>query len=88
MRELRSLREKVIRQRLLRGVTDGDVPAGSEVDDLASFYTSVVDGLSIRSRDGASRKTLLAIVEGAMAAWDSMTGTKARAGPRAVAPLG
>jgi AcrR family transcriptional regulator len=88
MRELRSLREKVIRERVLRGVTDGDVPAGSDVDALASFYTSVVDGLSIRSRDGASRKTLLATVEGAMAAWDAMTATKARARPLAVAPSG
>jgi AcrR family transcriptional regulator len=73
MRDQRSLRETVIRQRLRRGVAEGDVPAGADVDALASFYTSIVDGMSIRARDGASRKTLRAIVDYAMAAWDAQT---------------
>jgi hypothetical protein len=72
MRDQRFLREKVIRRRLRRGVTEGDVPAAADLDALASFYTSVVDGMSIRARDDASRKTLRAIVDCAIAAWDTL----------------
>jgi AcrR family transcriptional regulator len=72
MREQRSLREKFIRQRLRRGVADGDLPSAADINALASFYTSIVDGLSMRARDGAGRKTLNGIVDYAMAAWDGL----------------
>jgi AcrR family transcriptional regulator len=72
MREQRSLREKFIRQRLRRGIAEGDMPERADVNALASFYASIIDGLSIRARDGASRKTLAAIVDCAMAAWDGL----------------
>lgn len=70
LREQRGMREKVLRQRLRRGISDGDLPASTDVNRLVSFYTSVLDGLSIRARDGASRKALGDIVVCAMAAWD------------------
>jgi len=63
-------REKFIRQRLRRGIAEGDLPKDTDVSSLVSFYSTLVDGLALRSRDGASRKTLLSIVERAMAAWD------------------
>lgn len=72
LREQRAIREKVIRQRLRRGIADGDLLKATDINALASFYTSVVDGMAIQSRDGASRKTLNAIVDCAMAAWDKM----------------
>jgi AcrR family transcriptional regulator len=72
MREQRSLREKFIRQRLRRGVADGDVPDGADLNGLASFYTSVVDGMAMQARDGASRKALNAIADYAMAAWGTI----------------
>jgi len=37
-----------------------------------SFYTSILVGMAIRARDGASRKMLDDIVKCAMAAWDSV----------------
>lgn len=70
MREQRSLREKFIRQRLRRGIAEGDIPSGTEVNALTSFYTSILDGIAVRARDGASLKILNAIVDCAMAAWD------------------
>ena len=73
LREQRSLRQTVIRQRLRRGVANGDAPSGVDLDAVASFYTTVVDGMAIQARDGASRKTLSGVVDGAMAAWDSLT---------------
>jgi AcrR family transcriptional regulator len=63
-----------IRDRLARGVTDGDLslpPAG--LDAIARYYATVVQGLSIQARDGATRAELETVVTGAMAAWDTLT---------------
>lgn len=76
LREQRSLREKFIRRRLRRGVTDGDVPADSDLAVVASFYATVIDGITLQSRDGASRKKLKAVAEAAMAAWDSLIASR------------
>lgn len=73
MREQRATREKLLRQRLRRGIAEGDLAASADINALTSFYASIIDGMAIRARDGASRKTLNAIVNCAMAAWDSMT---------------
>ena len=70
LRGLRARRQQVIRQRLRRGVAEGELPAGLNLGALASFYTTVVDGLAIQARDGASRKALEFAVRCAMAAWD------------------
>lgn len=72
MREQRALREKFIRQRLRRGVAEGELSATADINALVIFYTSIVDGMAIRARDGASRKSLGAIVDCAMAAWDKL----------------
>ncbi|WP_330229644.1 TetR/AcrR family transcriptional regulator [Nocardia sp. NBC_00508] len=58
-----------IRRRLDRGVADGDLPAGTHTAALASFYTTVLYGLSIQARDGASLAELSASIDCAMAAW-------------------
>jgi AcrR family transcriptional regulator len=74
---LQALRQKgsdVIRARLAKGVKDGDLPAGTPISDLASFYTTVVQGLAVRARDGASRQVLMAVADMAMAAWDPLLG--------------
>jgi AcrR family transcriptional regulator len=73
LRGLRARRQRAIRQRLRRGVAEGELPAGVDVGALASFYTTVIDGLAIQARDGATRKALKFAVRCAMAAWD---GTK------------
>lgn len=72
LRQQRALREKGLRQRLRRGVADGDLPSSADVAGLVAFYTSIVDGMVIRAKDGASRKTLGDIVKFAMAAWDTI----------------
>ena len=64
---------KIIRQRLKRGVTDGDLPPHVSLTGLASFYATVLHGLGVRAGDGASRAALMAAVDGAMAAWDALT---------------
>lgn len=72
MREQRDFREKVIRARLALGVAEGDVPPAADLKALASFYTTVLNGMALQARDGASRKALNAIVDYAMAAWDAL----------------
>lgn len=75
LREQRTFREKGLRQRLRQGIAEGDLPASADVNGLVSFYTSILDGMAIRARDGASRKALDDIVKCAMAAWDAVTGS-------------
>lgn len=64
----------LIRKRLERGVAEGDVPKGLDLEPLVSLYASLVHGLPMRAHDGASRGELLAAVTAAMAAWDAMVG--------------
>ncbi|XYH97700.1 TetR/AcrR family transcriptional regulator [Sorangium sp. So ce1128] len=66
-----------LRRRLDRGVVEGDLPAGTDTAALAAFYTTVLQGLSIQARDGASREALLSIVDCAMAAWDALARPRA-----------
>jgi len=61
-----------IRRRLERGVAERDLPAGVDVAALVSFYTTFLHGLSIQAWDGASRESLMAAVDCAMAAWDRL----------------
>jgi hypothetical protein len=58
-----------MKARIDRGVTDGDLPPDTDTTALADFYATVLEGMAFRSRDGASRKTLLAIAQNAMRAW-------------------
>jgi AcrR family transcriptional regulator len=63
-------------ERIRRGQAEGDVPATADAAAVAAFYTTFLQGMSIQARDGATKQQLLASVETAMAAWDSMTGKK------------
>ena len=63
-----------IKDRLARGVTDGDLTASAAgLGAIARYYTTVVQGLSIQARDGAGRGELEAVITCAMAAWDTLT---------------
>ncbi|BDT90138.1 MULTISPECIES: TetR/AcrR family transcriptional regulator [Nocardia] len=63
-----------IRRRLERGVAEGDLPEGTDSAALAGFYTTVLYGLSIQARDGASLAELTASIDCAMAAWPAPAG--------------
>jgi AcrR family transcriptional regulator len=69
VRDMRTQRQTVIRKRLERGIEEGDVPAGTDVARLSMFFTTVLDGMALQARDGASRKTLRAMVGYALSAW-------------------
>jgi len=76
MRPFRVQAPDMIRKRLERGVVEGDVPKEIDLEPLVSLYAGIIYGLPVRARDGASRKSLLAGVTGAMAAWDQLTDQK------------
>ncbi len=56
-------------ERLARAVAEGELPPGTDVAGLGTYYTAVIQGLSVQARDGASRAELGAIAGLAMAAW-------------------
>lgn len=76
MRTARRRALEVMAGRIRRGITEGDVPAGADAMAMATFYTTLAQGMSIQARDGATKKQLLATVETALAAWDGMAGKR------------
>lgn len=57
----------------LRAAADsGQLPKGIDAEAIATFYTTVQQGMSLQARDGASRATLRAVARSAMAAWDKL----------------
>jgi AcrR family transcriptional regulator len=63
-----------ILERLRRGQHEGDVPKAAPIVASAAYYSTVLHGLALQSRDGASRKTLMQVVEFAMTGWQQMVG--------------
>lgn len=55
-----------IRERIKLGMEEGDVPPGTDASALADFYVTVLNGMALHAREGASRRTLLAVVEQAL----------------------
>jgi AcrR family transcriptional regulator len=84
MAEHRAFSEDAMAARIQKGITDGDVPEGTDCGMLAAYYSAVARGLAVQARDGASRDKLAEIGRLAMRAWPagevsrrSRVGTKA-----------
>ena len=58
-----------LKERIKQGIREGDVPAGTDAEELADFYLAVIAGVSQQARDGASHRSMIATVERAMAAF-------------------
>ncbi|MGW1737503.1 TetR/AcrR family transcriptional regulator [Nocardia sp. NPDC001965] len=58
--------------RLERGIADGDLAPGADLEAIASFYLTVLHGLAIRIRDGCTRADAQQVVDNAMYAWDNV----------------
>jgi AcrR family transcriptional regulator len=58
-----------LRERISRGVRDGDLAADTDVNALTNFYAAVINGMSLQARDGVTRKGLLSMADTAMRAW-------------------
>ena len=60
-----------IQKTIERGVSAGELPTATDVGALARYYTSVIQGMAIQARDGATKADLLPVVKIAMAAWQA-----------------
>ena len=72
---VRSLRLKApdaIKRRLKRAMDNRELPASIDAGRMTAFYVTVAQGLGVRAGDGVSRAELMAVIDGAMAAWDSL----------------
>jgi AcrR family transcriptional regulator len=58
-----------ILRRLHQGVEDGDLPADTDVDDLARYVMVTNDGIAVQAACGATREDLSRCIDIAMRAW-------------------
>jgi AcrR family transcriptional regulator len=78
---LLSIRRQIsqsILERLKQGQHEGDIPKAAPIVALAAYYSTVLHGLALQSRDGASRKTLTQVVEFAMMDWNRWSAERGR----------
>lgn len=75
LRDARGEMQGVMEARLRSAIASGELSA-AEPAAIAAFYCTVQQGMSIRARDGASRAELEAVAQGAMAAWNGLTGAR------------
>lgn len=64
---LRSATLEAFRSRIERGITDGDLRAGTDAARLARYLGAIIQGMSVQARDGASAEDLAGIAELAIA---------------------
>lgn len=67
--EHRRTDRNLIADRIRDGAAAGELPTDSDADSLAAFFASVINGMAILARDGASRAELHAVVDLAMTSW-------------------
>lgn len=63
--------ESLIRQRLERAIPSGEIASPEEAAALASFYTTIIQGMSVQSSGGACIDKMKPIVEAALRAFPS-----------------
>ena len=68
-RQLRALAREQLRVRIARGIAAGELPEDTDANALARFYATVLQGLSVQARDGATAGELTAVVARAVEAW-------------------
>jgi len=67
--ERRAGARQAFKARIERGVRERELPRGTDAGTLADFYATVLKGMALQARDGASRRSLLATADAAMRAW-------------------
>ena len=71
LRKRRAVAEAFFRSLLKRGIGTRELPESTDVRRLAGYFMTVLEGMTIQARDGATREKLLAVAEVAMLAWPS-----------------
>lgn len=68
---------EAIHGRIQNGIDSGELPADTDAQALANFYSTVYQGMSMQAKDGATRASLMATVDAAMRAWPPPAATRA-----------
>ncbi len=56
-------------QRIQGGIDSGEIPPGTDAGDLANFYATIYQGMSMQAKDGATHASLMSTVRTAMRSW-------------------
>ena|SRR5690606_18515488 len=65
----RAAAEALLRERLERAKAEGDLPPDADPATLSRYMAIVVQGMSVKAGDGASRADLLAVVDMVLKSW-------------------
>jgi AcrR family transcriptional regulator len=74
-RSVRLRSPEAFKRRLKRAVEEGELPPSTDTGKIASFYSTVAQGLGVRAGDGVSKADMMAVIDNAMAAWDVLAKT-------------
>jgi AcrR family transcriptional regulator len=74
----RKIGERMIRDRLKRAVTEGDLPPDADPADLARYLSIVIYGITVQASGGATRQELRSAAEVALRNWPQ--GSRRRGG--------
>lgn len=58
-----------LKARIEQGIREGDVPATADAAALASFFSTLLNGMSIKAKEGVSQQEMHSIVENGMRVW-------------------
>ena len=86
LKERRAAAEAFFTALVRRGIREGDLAQSTNARRLGTYFMSVLEGMTIQARDGASPKDLDRIVDCAMGAWDGVVGAGKAARPRKAQP--
>ncbi len=64
--------QTLLAKRFEDAVRAGELPSTTDVEGLAAYYTTVLQGLSIQARSGASRQMMESVVDHAMTTWTAL----------------
>jgi AcrR family transcriptional regulator len=61
--------DRTLRRRFDRAIEEGELPRGTASEDLARFYSVMVQGIALQAQHGGTREQLLRVVDVAMQSW-------------------
>ncbi|GAA1023106.1 MULTISPECIES: TetR/AcrR family transcriptional regulator [Amycolatopsis] len=60
---------RALRERLRRGVEEGELAATVDIDALGALYATVFYGLTMQARDGVSLDSMMTVIDLALSMW-------------------
>lgn len=66
LRDLRNAGVQALEKKIATAIRSGELPADTDPHAVATFYAAILQGMSARARDGATRSDLEGIAEAAL----------------------